>query len=405
MIVDDLGPGGSFGAALRERAIAGGWDGVVALGSGSLPLATRADRAAFVAAAWGAPGTALANNRYSADAIAIAGRTVLRDLPDVASDNGLPRLLERAGVAVRDLRERWRLQVDLDSPLDAVLTNPARTFTALAAREIDVVALRAALAGVAATSRDPNEELLVSGRTSAAGLTWLERHTASRTRALVEERGFRTRRAEQRPVRSSLGLLLDRDGPDGLGPRLTELGDAALVDTRVLLAHRFGADERSVAERRRPVRERSARPGPGRRSMAPGADGVRPRCANPDPPRRPHARRPRAAPRARRTRMDLRRVPCRRRTSHRTPSCCEAIRDEIRRDGPMTFARFMEMALYDPARGYYRSPDARPGRAGDFLTAPEAHPIFGWTIARFARWRPCRSRIAGPVHDPRARRG
>lgn len=245
VIVDDLGPGGSFGATLRERAIAGGWDGVVALGSGSLPLATRADRAAFVAAASGAPGTALANNRYSADAIAIAGRTVLRDLPDVASDNGLPRLLERAGVAVRDLRERWRLQVDLDSPLDAVLTNPARTFTALAAREIDVVALRAALAGVAATGRDPDGELLVSGRTSAAGLAWLERHTASRTRALVEERGFRTRRAEQRPVRSSLGLLLDRDGPDGLGPRLTELGDAALVDTRVLLAHQFGADERS----------------------------------------------------------------------------------------------------------------------------------------------------------------
>ncbi len=62
----------------------------------------------------------------------------------------------------------------------------------------------------------------------------------------------------------------------------------------------------------------------------------------------------------------------------------EAIRDEIRRDGPMTFARFMEIALYDPARGYYRSPAARPGRAGDFLTAPEAHPIFGRAIARFA---------------------
>ena len=59
------------------------------------------------------------------------------------------------------------------------------------------------------------------------------------------------------------------------------------------------------------------------------------------------------------------------------------IRDEIRRDGPITFARFMDLALYDPDGGYYRSRDARPGRAGDFLTAPETHPIFGTTVARF----------------------
>ncbi|MBA2372956.1 MAG: SAM-dependent methyltransferase, partial [Chloroflexi bacterium] len=48
------------------------------------------------------------------------------------------------------------------------------------------------------------------------------------------------------------------------------------------------------------------------------------------------------------------------------------IRAEIQEAGPMTFARFMEIALYDPARGYYRGAVARPGRAGDFLTAPEA---------------------------------
>jgi SAM-dependent MidA family methyltransferase len=42
----------------------------------------------------------------------------------------------------------------------------------------------------------------------------------------------------------------------------------------------------------------------------------------------------------------------------------------------------MELALYDPDGGYYRGAAARPGRAGDFLTAPEAHPIFGHTVAR-----------------------
>src|SRR4029079_12893503 len=78
----------------------------------------------------------------------------------------------------------------------------------------------------------------------AGALCGHERSTASRTRALIEERGFRTRPASQRPVRSTLGLLLERDGPRALGSILAELADAAVVDSRLLLAHRFGAEER-----------------------------------------------------------------------------------------------------------------------------------------------------------------
>jgi SAM-dependent MidA family methyltransferase len=67
------------------------------------------------------------------------------------------------------------------------------------------------------------------------------------------------------------------------------------------------------------------------------------------------------------------------------PGLVERIRTEISERGPMPFARFMELALYDPHGGYYtgdRDAPAGPGRDGDFLTAPEGHPIFGWTLAR-----------------------
>ncbi len=228
----------TFGERLRAAAQEVQADGLIVLGSGSIPLARPADLSAFVDVAAGPTGRALANNRFSADVVAVAGRDRLADLPDLASDNGLPRWLsDHAGFDVGDLRRRWRLQVDLDSPLDVLLTGSDDL------PGIDTGPVRAALAGALAVARDPGGELVVTGRASADGLAWLERATASRTRVLVEERGFRTRPAGQRPVRSALGLLLDRDGPAALGTILAELGDAALVDSRVLLAHRFGADE------------------------------------------------------------------------------------------------------------------------------------------------------------------
>ena len=66
------------------------------------------------------------------------------------------------------------------------------------------------------------------------------------------------------------------------------------------------------------------------------------------------------------------------------PDLVRRLRAEIEAGGPIPFARFMELALYDPAAGYYIRPDAAdhgPGRGGDFLTAPESHPIFGEAVA------------------------
>ena len=64
------------------------------------------------------------------------------------------------------------------------------------------------------------------------------------------------------------------------------------------------------------------------------------------------------------------------------PVLVERLRAEIAADGPITFARFMAVALADPEHGYYATADDRPTRTGDFLTAPELHPIFGAVLAR-----------------------
>jgi len=249
----------SFGDRLRELVADVGEGGLVVLGSGAVPLATAVDRQALVAVAAGHDRRALANNRYSADVVAIARIETLPGIPDLPGDNALPRWLEEvAGFQVDDLRRRWRLAIDIDGPLDLVLVGATATGTRASA---DLSLLGSRIAAVRAVAADPRAELLVAGRTSSTTLAWLERHSAARTRAWVEERGLRaaSRLAQAegptrpaRPPGSILGALIDRDGPGSLGDHLASFADAAIVDSRVLLAHRVGPEERDwpVAEDR-----------------------------------------------------------------------------------------------------------------------------------------------------------
>lgn len=55
--------------------------------------------------------------------------------------------------------------------------------------------------------------------------------------------------------------------------------------------------------------------------------------------------------------------------------------DCIKKEGPITFERFMEMALYYPGLGYYTSEREKIGPEGDFYTSPDVHPIFGKVLA------------------------
>ncbi len=52
--------------------------------------------------------------------------------------------------------------------------------------------------------------------------------------------------------------------------------------------------------------------------------------------------------------------------------------------GWISFARYMQLALYAPGMGYYSGGAAKFGGAGDFVTASEISALFGRTLARQA---------------------
>jgi hypothetical protein len=153
---------------------------------------------------------------------------------------------------------RERLAIDLDTPADIAVTSLSRS----APRWLRQAANRARIAiprldDIREVARDPYAELLVFGRSSSTTLRWLERNVRCRVRFLAEERGMRASStlainasadpahdSDRAPVpRATLGLLLDEHGPSSFAQIVGGLGQGAIVDTRVLLAHRLGADE------------------------------------------------------------------------------------------------------------------------------------------------------------------
>jgi hypothetical protein len=255
-IIDERHEGKAFGDVLADLAPARG--GAIVLSGGAVPLLNESDVNLLALTAEQPASVALTNNRYSSDVIALGEARALRDLPPLPSDNALPRWLEeRAGYDVAELWSRRRLGLDLDTPQDVALValhRKAPQWLRDAATAANLEMPR--LAEIRALAMDPHRELLVFGRSSASTLKWLEKNVRARVRFLAEERGLRASSplaigeatdtaAEARAPRATLGLLLDEHGPERFAETVGNLGDGAIVDSRVLMAHRFGPDEDS----------------------------------------------------------------------------------------------------------------------------------------------------------------
>jgi SAM-dependent MidA family methyltransferase len=63
------------------------------------------------------------------------------------------------------------------------------------------------------------------------------------------------------------------------------------------------------------------------------------------------------------------------------PALIHILRDKIRAQGAVSFAWFMEQALYHPRYGYYSSDRCAIGRKGDYFTNVSVGPVFGRLLA------------------------
>lgn len=196
-------------------------------------------------------GEVVANNRFSADAFVVAGDLdrALAALEACETDNAGPRRLNDAGFGWRDLGATPWARFDVDTTLDLALLRLATRLSGT--RPLDP-AVRgylemARLPGGRALEvphlerlgeviRDRGAELVVAGR--VPGTTWqeLETEAACRVRGLVEERGMRSARGSGEAPRSILASLMARSSPAELVAELARLGDAVVLDTRVLMA-------------------------------------------------------------------------------------------------------------------------------------------------------------------------
>jgi len=199
------------------------------------------------------PGEVVANNRFSTDAFVVAGdlERALAALESCETDNAAARRLTDAGFACRDLGAMAWSRFDVDTTLDLALLRLAthlpetdiptlngsvRAYLEMARLPGDGTLEVPHLDRIGEVMRDQGAELVVAGRIPVSTWQQLETETACRVRALVEERGMRSAREPDSHPRSILAALMARSSPAELIGELTRLGDAMVLDTRVLMA-------------------------------------------------------------------------------------------------------------------------------------------------------------------------
>lgn len=240
ILVDPDAPGEAFNFDSRLRGLVSryGLRRPAVMGSGALPLMTVEDFQFIAEQLDARDARFVTNNFFSADLTAWTPGDALTATSTLTRDNVLPRRLrDEAGLAPVILPRTTATQFDLDTPSDlAVLALTPGLHPKLA---------KAAAASARTAERyrtflpllcDRTAQVAAAGRVGSATWQYLERETACRIRMFSEERGLATAPAGYR-AHSALGFLLEEVGIQRFFERMALLGDALVLDTRVIEAH------------------------------------------------------------------------------------------------------------------------------------------------------------------------
>ncbi len=208
------------------------------MGSGSVPLAGIDDFRLIAEQLEARDGRFITNNFFSADLTAWTPGEALARLGRIDRDNVLPRRLrDEAGLAPVILPRTTATQFDLDTPADlAVLALTPGLAPGLAEAVAPARPAAERFRPLLRLLCDRDGQLIVAGRVGSQSWHYLERETACRVRMFSEERGLATAPADHRPA-SLLGFLIEAVGFERFFERMARLGDALVLDTRVIEAH------------------------------------------------------------------------------------------------------------------------------------------------------------------------
>lgn len=234
----DGAAGFSFEARLRSLVERFELARPAVMSSGAVPLVGEAEFRLMVEQLDARDARFVTNNFFSGDLTGWTPGSAIARVHDLPRDNLLPRRLrDEAGLAPVILPRTTATQFDLDTPADLAILALADGLPApLAAATEPARALAERFRALMPLLCDGSAEVFVAGRVNSATWAHLERETACRIRLVSEERGLAAAGPDHRP-RSVLGFLLEELGEERFFRRLAELGQAAVIDTRVLEAH------------------------------------------------------------------------------------------------------------------------------------------------------------------------
>lgn len=210
------------------------------VGGGSAPLLTVAELRSVAQAIASTENAVIANNIFSADFFAFSPGTAIEQVEPSEIDNNIPWMLKhQAGLTDIPLERSAGTQLDIDTPTDLMVLQihplvGSHTLQYIRGLNLDLLRIRQ----VMRFFTDPTAEVIVAGRVGSHVWAHLETDVACRLRVFSEERGMRASGREERgEVRSILGYYLAEVGPRRFFHTLAQMGQAALIDSRVLFHH------------------------------------------------------------------------------------------------------------------------------------------------------------------------